>query len=235
MCIAQQGSGHELRFLVANDGPVDADSFNVGLFYRYAAADTVVVLGGIGGLRAGHSAWFTYDSALGSSSPLPAGYTAIADPRYTFQYLAHDRDGNSFMATGEVASRIPDANEQNNTLAVSPNGNRRLRATDAPGSDTRSGEPALALPPNWLNGSFPRVRSGSLAIDPIPDQSGRLHAKSKLACAFAGHRRVSCSVVLPAQAGRRDGRVAQAGGVLPDGRPAFQPRLGPGCPPGLRS
>jgi hypothetical protein len=55
-----------------------------------------------------------------ASRPRPCRrwYTALVDPRCTFHYQGIDRNGNSFTGTGEVAARIPGANEQNNTLAL---------------------------------------------------------------------------------------------------------------------
>jgi hypothetical protein len=114
----QQTPGRELRVLVANRGPVDADSFSVGLVYGYSRADTMVAMvRGIGGLAAGASAWFSYEPTLGSTS-LPVTYTALVDPRYSYQYSGYDRDGNSFTATAEVAPLVSEANEHNNTLTL---------------------------------------------------------------------------------------------------------------------
>ena len=119
MCFRQQAAGRELRVLVGNSGPVDADSFNVGLVYGYGRADTLVAtMRGIGGLAAGRSAWFTFEATFDSNVSLPATYTAIADPRYSFEYLAYDRDGNSFTATGGFEPRIPEGNEHNNALTL---------------------------------------------------------------------------------------------------------------------
>jgi hypothetical protein len=115
MCLAQRSSGRELHVLVANRGSVDADSFDVGLVYGYERADSMVAeVRGIGGLAVGSSAWVSYPHALANG--LPVMYTALVDPRYTFHYQGVDRDGNTYTATGEVAARIPEANEQNNTL-----------------------------------------------------------------------------------------------------------------------
>ena len=123
MCIRQQAAGRELRVLVANSGPVEADSFNVGLVYGYGRADTLIAsMRGIGGLAAGRSAWFTFEPTFDSNGSLPATYTAIADPRYTFEYQAYDRDGNSFTATGGFEPRIPEGNEQNNSLTLARTG-----------------------------------------------------------------------------------------------------------------
>jgi hypothetical protein len=118
MCLTPPGAGRELRILVANRGPVDADSFSVGLRYGYGRADTVVAMvKGIGGLAAGRTAWFSYEPTFLTSS-LPATYTALVDPRYTYQYSGYDRDGNSFTATAEVAPLVAEANEHNNTLTL---------------------------------------------------------------------------------------------------------------------
>jgi hypothetical protein len=118
MCLMPLTSGGELRVLVANRGPVDADSFGVGLVYGYGRTDTMVAtVRGIAGLEAGRSAWFSYERTFLSSS-VPATYTALVDPRYTFEYSGYDRDGNSFRATAEVASLVPEANEHNNTLTL---------------------------------------------------------------------------------------------------------------------
>jgi hypothetical protein len=118
VCLAQRTSGQELRVLVANRGSVDADSFSVGLIYGYERADTLLGdLRGIGGLAVGRSAWFSYGASLANGG-LPATYTVLVDPRYTFQYQGPGRDGGTNMGTSEVAARIPEANEQNNTLIV---------------------------------------------------------------------------------------------------------------------
>jgi hypothetical protein len=117
MCLAQRASGRELRVLVTNRGSVDADSFSVGLVYGYEWADTIVAeVRGIGGLAVGRSAWFSYAATL--AGELPATYTALVDPRYTYHYPVLGRDGNTPTGTGEVASLVPEANEQNNTLTL---------------------------------------------------------------------------------------------------------------------
>jgi hypothetical protein len=117
----QYGGFPYVNFLVRNIGQKDADSFEVGIRYRYtldAGDDGKWDVYPVAGLKAGESVWVSASPICCGFSPTEVvvnsavAFEAIADPKYS------KRDPTNLLGSIEVLPKIPESNKGNNRLAV---------------------------------------------------------------------------------------------------------------------